>query len=130
MLLVKKCNFFLYLFSIKIRIKIRFNNDLDSKQTFCYYKEKLFHSPKNRIFPRGLTHAFSQKYHLFLYLFSGKIRLEIMLNKVWDRKETFFDYKNNHFSTSQKCHFFKGVNPCFWSKNAMIFILCFRSKQD
>ena len=82
MLLVKKCNFFLYLFSIKIRIKIRFNNDLDSKQTFCYYKEKLFHSPKNRIFPRGLTHVFSQKYHLFLYLFSVKIRLEIMLNKV------------------------------------------------
>ena len=82
MLLVKKCNFFLYLFSIKIRIKIRFNNDLDSKQTFCYYKEKLFHSPINRFFPRGLTHVFSQKYHLFLYLFSVKIRLEIMLNKV------------------------------------------------
>ena len=79
MLLVKKCNFFLYLFSIKIRIKIRFNNDLDSKQTFCYYKEKLFHSPKNRIFPKIV---FSQKYHLFLYLFSVKIKLEIMLNKV------------------------------------------------
>ena len=79
MLLVKQCNFFLYLFSIKIRIKIRFNNDLDSKQTFCYYKEKLFHSPKNRIFPKIV---FSQKYNLFLYLFSVKIRLEIMLNKV------------------------------------------------
>ena len=116
MLLVKKCNFFLYLFSIKIRIKIRFINDLDSKQTFCYYKEKLFHSPKNRIFPRGLTHAFSQKYHLFLYLFSVKIRLEIMLNKVWDRKETFFDYKNKNFSTSQKWHFFRGLTHAFGQK--------------
>ena len=94
MLLVKKCNFFLYLFSIKIRIKIRFNNDLESKQTFCYYKEKLFHSPKNRIFPRGLTHAFSQKYHLFLYLFSVKTRLQIKLTDFVEKKETFFDYKN------------------------------------
>ena len=78
----KNAIFFFIFFSIKIRIKIRFINDLDSKQTFCYYKEKLFHSPINRIFPRGLTHVFSQKYHLFLYLFSVKIRLEIMLNKV------------------------------------------------
>ena len=120
MLLVKKCNFFLYLFSIKIRIKIRFNNDLDSKQTFCYYKEKLFHSPKNRIFPRGLTHAFSQKYHLFLYLFSVKIRLEIMLNKVWDRKQCFLTIKTKFFKVSN-VFFSKGVNPCFWSKNSIFF---------
>ena len=34
-----------------------------------------------------------------------------------NRKETFFDYKNKIFTTSQKWHFPKGViNPCFWSK--------------
>ena len=67
---------------VKIRLEIRFNNDLDRKQTFCDYKEKLFHSPKNHIFPNGLSHAFSKKCHLFLYLFSVTIRLEILLNKV------------------------------------------------
>ena len=72
-----------FLLFVKIRLEIRFNNDLDRKQTFCDYKEKLFHSPKNRIFPKaGLTHAFSEKCHLFLYLFSVTIRLAIILNKV------------------------------------------------
>ena len=33
MLLVKKCNFFPYLFSLKIRLEVRFNNVLDRKKT-------------------------------------------------------------------------------------------------
>ena len=46
-----------------------------------------------------------------------------------NRKETFFDYKNKNFSTSQKWHFFKGVNPCFWSKNAIFFLDLFSVKK-
>ena len=45
-----------------------------------------------------------------------------------NRKETFFDYKNKNFSTSQKWHFSKGVNPCFWSKNANFFTTFFSLK--
>ena len=45
-----------------------------------------------------------------------------------NRKETFFDYKNKNFSTSQKWHFSKGVNPCFWSKNAIFFHYLFSLK--
>ena len=45
-----------------------------------------------------------------------------------NRKETFFDYKNKIFTTSQKWHFPKGVNPFFWSKNANFFTIFFSLK--
>ena len=65
MLLVKKCQFFLYLVLVKTRLEIRLNNVLDKKETFFEYKNKIFQSPKNRIFPRGLTHAFGKKMPIF-----------------------------------------------------------------
>ena len=40
--------------------------------------------------------------NFFLYLFSDKKEHDIRFNNVLNRKETFFDYKNNNFSTSQK----------------------------
>ena len=61
MLLVKKCQFFLYLVLVKTRLEIRCNNLLDRKETFFEYKNKIFQSPKNRIFPKGVSHAFGQK---------------------------------------------------------------------
>ena len=61
MLLVKTCNFFHYLFSPKIRLEIAFNNILDRKGSFVDYKHKIFQSPRNPIFPNGLTSAFGQK---------------------------------------------------------------------
>ena len=42
MLSVKKCNFFHYLFLIKIRPEKRFNNVLDRKKTFLTIKTKFF----------------------------------------------------------------------------------------
>ena len=48
-----------------------------------------------------------------------------MLNYFEEKKETFFDYKKEIFSKSKKSHFFffKGVNPCFWSKNVIFLYL-------
>ena len=43
----------------------------------------------------------------FLYLFSVKIRLKKMLNKVCDRKQTFFDYIKTNFFNFLKTVFFK-----------------------
>ena len=60
MLLVKKCQFFLYLVLVTTRLELRFNNVLGRKQTFLTRK-KNFQSIKNRIFPKGLTHATGQK---------------------------------------------------------------------
>ena len=95
-----------------MRLEIRFNNVLDRKKSLFDYEVKIFQSPKNR------THAI-----IFLYLFPVKIRLEKRFNNVLDKKEAFFDYKNSTFSKPQKWQFSKGVNPCFWSKNAKFFFL-------
>ena len=61
MLLVKKCHFFHYFVWLKIRLEIRLNNVLDAKEPFFDYKRKISKSPKNRIFPKRLTHGFGQK---------------------------------------------------------------------
>ena len=48
MLLVKKLNFFLYLFPVKITLEISFNNVLDRKETFFSLKKnQTFKDPKN-----------------------------------------------------------------------------------
>ena len=65
---------------------------IKKKQTFFDYKNKLFPSLKNCIFPKGVTNAFGQKWHFFLYLCSVKTRLEIVLTDFVDEKETYFDY--------------------------------------
>ena len=57
---------FIFLFSLKIRLEIRFNNVLDRKETFFFtIKTKHFESPKYRISPKGLTHAFGHKMPIF-----------------------------------------------------------------
>ena len=61
MLLVKKFNFFLFFFGQKKGLEIRFNDVLDEKETFFVHKNKIFQPLKNRIFPKGLAHAFGQK---------------------------------------------------------------------
>ena len=51
-------------------LQIRCNDVLDKKQTLFDYREKIFQSPKNRIFPKGLTHFFAQKMQFFsLFVF-------------------------------------------------------------
>ena len=57
---------------------------LDRKKKLFVYKNKIFHSLKNGIFPKGLTHAFGKKFQFFYYyfFFSLKIRLEVRVNNV------------------------------------------------
>ena len=66
MFLAKKCQFFLYLDVIKIRLEILLNYFEDRKETPLTIENRIFQSPKHR--------------HFFLYLDFVKIRLEIMLN--------------------------------------------------
>ena len=95
----KTAIFFHYFFLLKIRLELRFNNVLDWKKNFFDYKYKIFDTLKNRIFPKGLTQAFGQKWRCFLYLFSVKTRLQIKLTDFVEKKETFFDYKNWMFQS-------------------------------
>ena len=76
----------------------------------------------------GKETFWSKNVVFFLALFSVKIRLEIMFNNVLERKETFFGHKKCNLPKSQKSHFSKGVNPCFWSKNVVFFLELFSVK--
>ena len=131
MLLVKKSHFFIYLCTVKIRLEIVFNNVLDRKETVLGHKKtQYFKVPKSH-FSKGVNPCFLvKKCHFSIYLLSVKIRLEKRFKNVnvLDIKETIFGHKKFTISKSQKSHFSKGVNPCFWSKKAIFFIYLFSVK--
>ena len=76
----------------------------------CGKKEKPFltiKSAKNRIFSKGLTHAFGPKNANF-YFVSVKTRLvTVLLNDFVEKKETFLSIKKKRFSKFQKITFFQ-----------------------
>ena len=53
--------FFLDFDLIKIRLEIMLSDFKEKKETFLALKSGIFESPKNRIFSKGLIHAFEQK---------------------------------------------------------------------
>ena len=53
--------FFLYLFSVKKGLEIRFNNVLGRKETFFDHKNKIFQRLKNIIFSKGVNPCFRSK---------------------------------------------------------------------
>ena len=61
MLLVKKCQFFLYVALVTTSLELRFNDVLERKETFFKVQKQNFSKSKNLSFPKGLTHAFGQK---------------------------------------------------------------------
>ena len=128
MLLRKKFNFFLYLFSVKIRLEIILHKVWDRKETFFDYKNEVFETLKNGIFPKGLIHAFGQQMDFFRYLFTVKKGLEMRLNDVLDRNKLFLTIKKK-FSMFQKWHFPDGVNSFFWSKHGIFFLYFFSVKK-
>ena len=68
-----------------------FNNVLDRKETFFGRKKfNISKSQKYRISKRVNQFFWSEMYNIFPYLFSFKIRLEIMFNNVLDRKKKPF----------------------------------------
>ena len=121
MLLVKKCNDFHYLFSLKIGLEIRFNNIMNKKETFFDYKNKHFTTSQTWHFSEGLTHAFGQKMQFFHYLFPLKIRAEVRVNNVLERKKTFLDYKNKIFHSLKNGIFPKGLIHAFGLKIQFFF---------
>ena len=59
-----------------------------------------------------------QKWPFFQLFSSGNIGQENILNDILERKNAFQGYKNKKFKKSKNWHFYKGVNPWFWSKNS------------
>ena len=121
----KNCNFFRYLFSLKVRLEIMFNNVLERKESCFGHKKFSLSKTQKSHFSKGVNPCFwSKNCNFFRYLFSLKVRLEIMFNNVLERKESFFGHKKFSLSKTQKSHFF----PCFWSKTVIFFFICFPSK--
>ena len=58
-----------------------------------------------------------QKWPFFQPFFSGNIGQENVFYDILKQKNDFLGYKKNNFKKSKNYHFFKGVNPWFWSKN-------------
>ena len=116
------------MFSVKIRLAKRFNNVLERKKTFFEYKDKIFQTPTNCTFPKGLTHAFGKKMQFFSFFVFGQNKIRNKVNNVLDRKKTLFEYKVKSFQSPTNCTFPKGLTHAFGKKNAIFFIFCFRSK--
>ena len=66
-----------------------------------------------------------QKWPYFQLLFLVNIVQENVLFDILEQKIAFVGYKNNLLKKSKNCHFFKGVNPWFWSKNGYFSNLFF-----
>ena len=129
MILAKNAKF-VYLDLVKITLQLMINYFEEKKETFFDYKKENFSKSKKShfFFSKGLIHAFGQKMLFFLYFNLLKIRLEIMLSVLAEKKKTCFDYKKRNFSKSKKstfprenpymllvkkCHFFSSY---IWSK--------------
>ena len=106
----------------------------NEKTPFQAIKTRSLKSRKIDIFPKGLTHGFGRKMALFptsfqaiyerkkMVYFSnffwlGIIGQENAFYDIVERKNAFLSFKNKKFKKWKNCHFSKGVNPWFWSKN-------------
>ena len=58
-----------------------------------------------------------QKWPFFQVPFCRQYRSGKRLYDILKRKNAFLGYKIKKFKKSKNCHFSKGVNPWFWSKN-------------
>ena len=58
-----------------------------------------------------------KKWPFFQLYFLGNIAQENVFYDILERENGFLSYKNKKFEKSKNCHFSKGVNPWFLSKN-------------
>ena len=58
-----------------------------------------------------------QKRPFFQLFFLRNISQKNVFHNILERKNAFQDYKNKKLKKWKNCHFCKGVNPWYWSKN-------------
>ena len=118
----KNGHFSNFFFSGNIGQENVFYDILERKNAFLGDKNKKFKKSKNCLFSKGVNPWFWPKNgHFFNFLFLGKIGQENVFYDILQRKNAFLDYKKNKFKKLKNWHFFKGVNPWFWSKNGRFF---------
>ena len=93
---------------------------LERKNAFLGYKIKKFKKSKNCHFSKGVNQWFwSKNGHFSSFFFFGKIGQENVFYDILERENVFLGYKKTKFEKSKNCHFSKGFNPWFWSKNGL-----------
>ena len=95
-----------------------FYDILQRKNSFQGYKNKKFKKSKYWHFSKGLVNPWfwSKNGYFSNFFFLGNIGQENVFYDILQRKNSFLGYKNTKFEKSKYWHFFKGVNPWFWSK--------------
>ena len=89
-----------------------------TKNAFLAYKNKKFKKSKNWHFFKGVNPWFwSKNGHFSNFFFLVNIGQENVFYDILERKNVLIDYKKNKIKKSKNWHFFKVVNPWFWSKN-------------
>ena len=68
-----------------------------------------------------LTQGFAPKNGHFSNSFLGNISSENVFYDILEQKHAVLGYKNKNFKKPKNWHFFKGVNPWFWSENGLFF---------
>ena len=68
-------------------------------------------------FQKSLSQGFGQRMANFPTNFFRRYRPGIFFYAILEQKNAFLGYINKKFKRSKNCHYSKGVNPWFWSKN-------------
>ena len=117
MVLVQKWAFSNFLFWGNIDQENVFCDILERKNAFLAYESKKFKKSKYWFFFRGVNPWFSSKNgHFSNFFFLGNMGQENVFYDILEQKNAFLSYKNKKFKKSKNWHFFKVVNPWFWSK--------------
>ena len=122
MVLVHKWPFFQLFFIGNICQENVFYYILEWKNAFLGYKNKNSKQSKKWHFSKRVNPWFWYKNDHFSNFFffrqykPGKYRYDNL-----ERKNAFLGYKNEKLKKSKTWHFFKRVNPWFWSKNGLFF---------
>ena len=128
MVLVQKWPFFQLFFFGNIGQESVFYDILERKNPFLAYKNKKFKKSKNWHFYKGVNPWFwSKNGHFFNFSFLSYLGHKNVFYDILERKNACLGYKNKKYKKSKKCHFSKGVNPWFWSKNGHFFTFSYLS---
>ena len=68
-------------------------------------------------FEKSLSQGFGQRMANFPTNFFRRYRPGIFFYAILEQKNAYLGYINKKFKRSKNCHYSKGVNPWFWSKN-------------
>ena len=127
MVLVQKWPFFQHFFFRQYRPGKRLLRNSRTKNACLAYKNKKFKMSENWYISSRVNPWFwSKNGHFSSLFFVGNIGQENVFYQILDQKNAFLAYKKKKFKMSENWHFFRGVNPWFWSKSVHFSKFFFR----